>query len=78
MFLKLAVKTALCKFTNPLKEPKLYQTSSNLSTTAATRRKLSGVRTAASIMRREACSACLNPGFVRREPQLNHPNSNWN
>jgi hypothetical protein len=32
----------------------------------------------ASIVHRKARSACLNPSFVRREPQLNHPNSNWN
>jgi hypothetical protein len=50
----------------------------NLSTTTATRRKLTGLRTAASIMHREARSACLKPSFVCREPQLNHPNSNWN
>jgi hypothetical protein len=56
----------------------LYQNSSNLSTTTATRRKLTGLRTAASIIHREACSACLKPSFVRREPQLNQPNSNWN
>jgi hypothetical protein len=37
--------------------PELYQTSPNLSTITAARRKLTGLRTVASIMRREACSA---------------------
>jgi hypothetical protein len=55
-----------------------YSIFSTLSTITAARRKLSGLRTAASIIHREARSACLKPRFVRREPQLNHPNSNWN